>query len=72
MFRILCIIIGVSLLIQTISFAQPARDSNTPESSKVLGYHIGVVQIAFGINKGDFTLLDKLDFYSLGFPIGIG
>jgi hypothetical protein len=51
--------------------AQMNKDTLHTESSKVLGYHFGVVQIIFGVNKGDLTFLDKLDFYSLGFPVGV-
>lgn len=51
-----------------------SQDTNVAEkisSPKVLGYHFGVVQIAFAINKGDVIYLDKYDFYTIGFPFGI-
>jgi hypothetical protein len=71
MVRILCFILSLFLFGLNRSNAQAAKDTSKIESSKVLGYHIGVVQIAFGMNNGKTTFLDKLDFYSLGFPVGI-
>lgn len=40
-------------------------------NSKLAGYHIGVVQILCAVNHGEVTWLDKSDFYSIGFPMGI-
>ncbi len=39
--------------------------------SKIAGYHIGVVQILFGVHKSEITFLDQSDFYSIGFPMGV-
>lgn len=38
---------------------------------KLSGYHIGLVQILFGVHKSEITFLDKSDFYTIGFPMGI-
>ncbi len=40
-------------------------------SEVVKGFHLGIVQIVFAVNKGNLTLLDKRDFYTIGFPMGI-
>jgi hypothetical protein len=48
---------------------EPAVDK--PATSKLAGYHFGVVQIIFAVNDGEVTTLDKSDFYSIGFPFGL-
>ncbi|HRG69497.1 MAG TPA: hypothetical protein PLS73_11655 [Saprospiraceae bacterium] len=39
--------------------------------TKFAGYHVGVVQILFGVHKSELSALDKSDFYSIGFPMGL-
>jgi hypothetical protein len=65
------IILSFLFLVQNSPVAKGIWDTNIPESSIVLRYHVGIVQIALGVKRGNITFLDKLDFYSLGFPVGI-
>lgn len=51
--------------------AQDTMHVMEPPVSKLAGYHIGVVQILFAANHGEVTWLDKSDFYSIGFPMGV-
>lgn len=63
MYRILCTIFCIGLFSSNMVKAQ---------SDKLAGYHVGVVQIAFAVNKGEVTFMDKAEFYSIGFPFGVG
>lgn len=49
-----------------LNFVSPNQDTPLVKS-----YHIGVVQVFMASNRGEVTFLDKQDFYSIGFPMGI-
>ncbi|MBK9981679.1 MAG: hypothetical protein IPP15_04525 [Saprospiraceae bacterium] len=51
--------------------AQAELKTPEPAISKLAGYHVGVVQIFFAINKGQTTFFDESKFYAIGFPAGI-
>ena len=60
------------LCIFCIEIKAQDSDKKMEESSSLLaGYHAGIVQIMFAVNKDNFTTLDKYDFYFIGFPFGI-
>jgi hypothetical protein len=56
-------------LLHSIGLSQ--GDSIKMEKAKIAGYHLGVVQIAFAYNDGKYLYIDNVDFYSIGFPMGI-
>ncbi|HJW27977.1 MAG TPA: hypothetical protein VJ508_01875, partial [Saprospiraceae bacterium] len=58
------------LNLQTL-MAQETMTPPAPANPKVAGFHVGVVQIIFGINKNGTSWIDESDFYSIGFPMGI-
>jgi len=62
---------GLVCIISTKVTAQESEKKMSDPISVLAGYHVGVVQIMFAANKGNFTTLDKYDFYFIGFPIGI-
>ncbi len=74
MYRLFCKILFLCLLMNSSIQAQVDTSSggmDDKNTSQVKGYHIGIVQIIFGVNRGDLTLIDKRDFYSIGFPMGV-
>ncbi|MEI2695442.1 MAG: hypothetical protein V9E90_10255 [Saprospiraceae bacterium] len=64
-------ILGI-LLLGVYSFVH-GQEIMKPEigMQKLSGYHIGIVQILFGVHKSEISFLDKSDFYTIGFPMGI-
>ena len=65
------LLMGLVCIISTKVTAQESEKKMIDPVSVLAGYHVGVVQIMFAVNKGNFTTLDKYDFYFIGFPIGI-
>ncbi|MBK7696835.1 MAG: hypothetical protein IPI30_21730 [Saprospiraceae bacterium] len=65
------LLMGLVCIISTKVTAQESENKMSNPTSVLAGYHVGVVQIMFAANKGNFTTLDKYDFYFIGFPIGI-
>lgn len=68
---------GILLFIGLYMFNfNPIHSQDSIEMKKtntqiVAGYHFGVVQIVGAMNKGEFTFLDKYNFYTIGFPFGV-
>ena len=41
------------------------------KSEVLLGFHVGIVQPVFSVQRGNLNWLDRFDLYSIGFPIGL-
>lgn len=63
-------LLGVIIYITGV-FAQDSTKTNSMNTSKIEGYHAGVVQILFMHNKGETVFFDRTSVYSVGFPFGI-
>jgi len=51
--------------------AQDAIKTTERVMPKLAGYHIGVVQLIYSVNKGETSFLDENNFYTIGFPVGL-